>query len=115
MKKPLLYALAAAFAVAGVAETAPSAVAEPSAATPRTLEQLRAKVRGEAMTSLALGDVETVRHRRWHRRRYAPRRRFVPRRYTLRYIHRPGRSCRGRFIGRRCYYTPRILRPLRQR
>jgi hypothetical protein len=114
MKKTLLYALAAAFAVSGVAETTPVLAADGGSNAPRSLDELRASVRAEAMTRLALGEVDEVRHTRWHRRRYAPRRRVVPRRYTLRYIHRRGRWC-GRWVGRRCYYTPRPLRPFRQR
>jgi hypothetical protein len=107
MKKTLLYALAGALAIAGVAETAPPAAADPAAAGPRSLEELRLKLRSEGMTSLAAGDLQTVRHRRWHRSRY------VPRRYTLRYMHRRGRWC-GRYVGRRCYYTPRPLRVFRR-
>lgn len=110
MKKIIFYALAAAFAVTGVAETTPVSAAERTTFAPRTLEQLREQVRSEALTSLALGDVETVRHRRGHRRRYA-----APRRYSMRYIHRRGRWCGRRgYYGRRCYYTPRVLRPFRQ-
>ncbi|WP_020180741.1 hypothetical protein [Methylopila sp. M107] len=110
MKKTLLYALAGVFAVAGVAETAPQAVAEPSTQAPRTLEQLRDRVRADGMSALQAGDLQTVTHRRYHRRRYAPRSR-----YSLRYIHRRGRWCSaGRYYGRRCKYTPRVLRPFRQ-
>lgn len=103
MRKPLLYALAATFAL-GVAETTP-AFAEPAATAPRSLDELRAQVRGEAMTALAAGETEQVRHRRYHRGK----------RYHRRY-HRRGRWCGYRaWYGKRCYYTPRVLRPFRQR
>ncbi|RXF73577.1 hypothetical protein [Hansschlegelia zhihuaiae] len=114
MKKTLLYSLAAAFAISGVAETAPVLAADGGRSAPPSLDELRASVRADAMMRLALGEVDRVGHTRYHRHRYAPRRRVVPRRFTLRYIHRPGRSCR-RWVGRRCYYTPRPLRPFRQR
>lgn len=111
MNRTLLYALAGAIGISGLSETTPLAASEDGALAPRSLEQLRDKVRGEAMTSLLAGETEQVRHRRWHRRRYAPRRR-----YSIRYIHRRGRWCGNkRYYGRRCYYTPRVLRPFRQR
>lgn len=112
MKKTLLYTLVGAFALAGVAETVP-ARAESAGAAPRSLDELRAQVRGEAMNRLSLGDVQQVRHRRWHKRRYV-RRRGVFRSRTMSRIHRRGRWC-GKYVGRRCYYTPRVLRPFRQR
>ena len=115
MKKTLLYALAGVFAVSGVIETAPQAQAGPASASPRTVEQLRETVRADGLAAMQAGDLQTVAHRRWHRRRYV-KRRWAPRRYSLRYIHRRGHWCsRGRWYGRRCYYTPRALRPLRQR
>jgi hypothetical protein len=115
MKKTLLYALVGTFALAGVVETTPQASAEPALHSPRTLDQLRETVRGQAIADLAAGDTQTVGHSRYHRRRASSRRRWVPRRYTLRYIHRGGRWCgRGRWYGRRCYYTPRALRPFRR-
>lgn len=111
MRKTFFYALAGALVITGVAETTPLSAAERASSGPRTLEQLREQVRPEALTSLALGHVETVRHRRGHRRRY-----YAPRRYSMRYVHRRGRWCgRGAYYGRRCYYTPRVLRPFRQR
>ncbi|MFC3694746.1 hypothetical protein [Chenggangzhangella methanolivorans] len=112
MKKTLLYALAGAFALAGITETVP-ARAEGAGPSPRSLEELRAEVRGEAMTSLKLGQLQEVRHRRWHKRRYV-RRRGVFRSRTMSRVHRRGAWC-GKYVGRRCYYTPRALRPFRQR
>lgn len=110
MKKTFLYALAGAIGLSGIAETTPLTAAEASAGAPRSLEQLREKVRGEAMTSLLAGEAQEVRHRRGHRRRY-----YRGSRWSPRYVHRRGRWCgRGRYYGRRCYYTPRILRPFRQ-
>lgn len=111
MKKTLLYTLVGAFALAGVAETVP-ARAEAAAAAPRSLDELRAEIRGEAMTSLRLGQLQTVTHRRWHKRRYV-RRRGVFRSRTMSRVHRRGRWC-GKYAGRRCYYTPRLLKPFRQ-
>lgn len=109
MNRTWIVALVGAIGLTGLAETAPLAASETRVA-PLTLEALRANVRSDAMTSLALGDVETVRHRRGHRGRS-----FAPRRLSPRYIHRRGRWCgRGRYYGRRCYYTPRILRPFRR-
>lgn len=110
MNRTLLYALAGAIGLTGVVETTPLTAAESPGAAPRSLDALRGAVRAEAMTSLALGDVETVRQRRSNRRRY-----YAPRRFGLRYIHRRGRWCGNRrWYGRRCYYTPRILRPFRR-
>lgn len=123
MKKTFLYALIGAFALGGLTETAPVRASESGPAAPRSLEQIRDSVRAEAMTSLALGETQAVVHRRWHRRRvvrrhYAPRRRYVRRNVIrsrpLAYIHRRGRWC-GKYVGRRCYYTPRALRPFRHR
>lgn len=111
MKKIWLYALAGAIGVTGLAETAPQAQAESGSAAPRTLEQLRENARANAMTALATGGTEQVRHRRWHRKRYV-----APRRYSMRYVHRRGHWCGKKALyGRRCYYTPRILKPFRQR
>lgn len=59
MKKTFIYAIAGAMAVAGYAETSPLRAAEASGA-PQSLEQIRAKVRSEAMTSLGNGDLQTV-------------------------------------------------------
>lgn len=112
MKKTLLYALAAAFALAGVAETAPVRAAETGAAAPRSLEELRAEVRGEALTSMTLGQLQEVRQHRVRTRRTV-RGRGVFRSRTMSRIHRRGRSC-GKYTGRRCYYTPRLLKPFRQ-
>lgn len=113
MKKTLLYALAGAFAIGGVAETMPVRASEAASTAPRSLDEVRANVRGEAMTSLLSGQVDEVRHRRWHRGRHYHGRRWAPRRHGLRYVHRRGRWC-GRWAGRRCYYTPRPLRPVRR-
>lgn len=110
MNRTWIVVLAGAIGLTSFAETAPLKAAEAQAAAPRTLEASRARVRAEAVTSLALGDVETVRSRRKLRRRYV-----VPRRFSPRYIHRRGRWCgSGRYYGRRCYYTPRILKPFRR-
>lgn len=65
MKKTFIYAIAGAIAVTGFAETTPLRAA-PSSDAPASLEQLRAKVRSEAMTSLATGDVQTVGRRGFH-------------------------------------------------
>lgn len=60
MRKTFIYAIVGAVGLAGMAETTPLAAREAPAATPDSLEQLRAKVRSEAMTSLASGDVQAV-------------------------------------------------------
>ncbi|MFL1874896.1 hypothetical protein ACIKT0_06720 [Hansschlegelia beijingensis] len=52
-------------------------------------------------------DRRVQKHRRAHRYHRGSN-------YSLRHIHRRGRWC-GKWVGRRCYYTPRPLRPLRQR
>lgn len=111
MKKTLLYTLAGAFALAGLVETAPVRASEAAASAPRSLEEMRAEIRGEAMTSLARGAVVDVAMRRVNRRQY--RRPGVFRSRTLSRVHRRGRSC-GKYTGRRCYYTPRLLKPFRQ-
>lgn len=118
MKKMLLYTLAGAFALAGVAETVPARAEAAAPAAVRSLDELRAEIRGEALTSLRLGLLQTVAQRRWRKRRYtrgrAVRPRGVFRSRTMSRIHRRGRWC-GRYSGRRCYYTPRLLKPFRQR
>lgn len=111
MKKTLLYTLIGAFALAGVVETVP-ARADAATPAPRSLEQLRAETRGEAMTSFRLGDVQEVAQRRVRKRRTV-RQRGVFRSRTMSRIHHRGRSC-GKYVGRRCYYTPRLLKPFRQ-
>lgn len=119
MKKTLLYTLVGAFALAGLAETVPARAdtSAPSAA-PRSLDELRAETRGEALTSLKIGQLQTVAHRRWHKRRAVHRRAVRPRGVfrsrTMSRIHHRGRWC-GKYAGRRCYYTPRVLKPFRQR
>jgi len=57
------------------------------------------------------GAVVDVAMRRVNRRQY--RRPGVFRSRTLSRVHRRGRSC-GKYTGRRCYYTPRLLKPFRQ-
>lgn len=104
MKRTFIYAIAGAIGVMGVAETAPQAFAAEGKA-PRSLEQLRADVRGEAMTSLAKGDVQNVgwRERRYYgRRHYGGRRYWGPRRYYGRRYYAP-----RRYYGYRPYYAPR--------
>lgn len=123
MKKTFLYALVGAFALAGLTETMPAQATETGQAAPRSLEQIRDAVRADALTAFRLGDTQAVAHQRWHRRRvvrrhYAPRRRYVRRNVIrsrpLARIHRRGAWC-GKWVGRRCYYTPRVLRPFRHR
>lgn len=99
MKKTIIYAIAGAMGVVGVAETAPQAYAAENA--PRSLEQIRQQVRGEAMTSLANGQVDAVRYR--GRRVYRGGRHWGPRRYY------GGRRYMGprRYYGGRRYYGPR--------
>lgn len=92
MKTPPLYALAAATALVGMSETAPLAAAERPA--PLSLDQIRA----DALQRLSLGEIEMVRHTRYHRRKM-----------------RRSRWCGyRRYYGKRCYYTPRLLKPFRQ-
>ncbi len=116
MKKTLIYTLATVFGVAGVAETAPQAQANETQPSVRSLDQLRAKVRSEAMNEMAGGDLQTVGrrgwrgggrgwrgggrgwgHRGWGGRRFYGGRRWGGRRYY------GGR----RFYGGRRYWGPR--------
>ncbi|WP_020180740.1 hypothetical protein [Methylopila sp. M107] len=60
MKKTIIYSLAAVFAVAGIAENTTRAQAAEAQPTVRTLEQLRANARADAMNAMAGGDLQTV-------------------------------------------------------
>ena len=112
MKRTLIYAIAGAVGVVGVAETMPQASAAETNA-PRSLEQIRAQVRSEAMTSLAKGEVQTVGRRGWrggHRwrggRHWGGRRYYGGRRFY------GGRRYYGRrYWGPRRYYYGRRYRP----
>lgn len=107
MKKIFVYAIVG---VVGLAETMPQAFAAETNA-PRSLEQIRADVRSEAMTSLAKGDLQQVRKRGWRGgghgyrggrgwgggRHYGGRRFYGGRRYYG----------GPRYYGYRGYYGPR--------
>ncbi|GLK67141.1 hypothetical protein GCM10008179_07790 [Hansschlegelia plantiphila] len=111
MNKTLLFALACAVGITGLAETSPSSAATASPTPSSSSPGLRADIRAAATASLRRGDVQEVANRPVHRKRYR-----TNRPYSLRSIHRPGRWCsRGRWYGKRCYYTPSGLRPFRQR
>ncbi|MFC3694749.1 hypothetical protein ACFOWB_21205 [Chenggangzhangella methanolivorans] len=108
MRKFTIVAVAAAFGVAGAAETVQPAAAAETNAAPRSLEQ----VRENAMTAMYAGDLQQVRDRRAGRawrgggkwrggrswrgaryyggRRYAGRRYYGPRRYYGGRRYRPG-------------------------
>ena len=102
MKKTFIYAIVAAVGVTGVAETMPQAqAAETNSA--RSLDEVRANIRGEAMTALKAGQTETVRHRRWRGgRHYGGRRYYGGGRH---YGYRRWRGPRYGYYGyRRPYY-----------
>jgi hypothetical protein len=117
MKKTLLYGLACAVGLTGIAETS-LAWAKQSAPA----QGVRADVRASALESLERGNVQEVANRKATNRKVTNRK-VKRKRYrargpaaTLRSVHSRGRWCgEGRWYGKRCYYTPSGLRPFRQR
>ncbi|HVI29469.1 hypothetical protein [Hansschlegelia sp.] len=114
MKTSSVLSVAAALLVAGLAY-GPAGAAEPTRAAAASAGSSGQPVSSASSERLS-GPLQLVdyrrdrrveRHRRVHRHQRASR-------YSLRYMHRKGRWC-GKWYGRRCYYTPGPLRPLRQR
>ena len=111
MRTSSVLSVAAALLVAGLAY-GPAGAAEPARASVGSSGQPGASAASERLSGpLQLVDYRRDRRVERHRRVYRHHRAS---RYSLRYIHRRGRWC-GKWYGRRCYYTPRPLRPLRQR
>lgn len=114
MRKTFIYAIMGAVGVTAFAETTPVAFAEGAKAPPTSLEQVRANVRGEAMTALKAGDLQTVGRRRWRGggRRYGGRRYYGGRGYYGGRRYYGGRGYYGRpYYGRRYYYRRPYYRP----